>query len=589
MARDPFLPRRRNSILYLVVLAFLLNLIPLYALSAFFYRRAYNTVETMSTQTMMDNQQYRMEELYNQIFGLWHSLYTTENSRGAAIASMEGSQSYGVSEMFHSKLEVLNYIANIAAGYEIVEDIAVYFASNQTAIRLSGGIGPMAADEVEWLNTITPRKNQLLVFSQRDIMLIPSLASRNYTQKEGALPLIVAAARISPEKILQQIIPKDRGWQNVHAFLIRNHDDRVLAALSRDDAGGVIPYEDLPRVEGDGYVRTTFQGRPCFLFTSISEQLGVAVCEIVPDEYILGDINVLENWYILAMTVLLSATVFLLYCIYAMIYRPANLLKAGFVRSEKGELGVTLPVARVPLEFAQMYLAFNNMTKGIQRMVKRDYAQQILMQEAVIKQLQFQINPHFLYNSFFILHSMIRNEDYESAEEMTKLLGIYLEYITKDNENLVPLSKEVEHARAYTNIQLLRFEQRIRVEFADLPPEWGSIRVPKLVLQPLIENAFQHGLKNVVRDGLIRVFYAFDGYVLYIQVDDNGAGMTDEDIARIRDGIAAQDSRSEGVALSNIQRRLDIRFGHKSGLYVARSDLGGLSVTIRMAVQGKEG
>ena len=119
-----------------------------------------------------------------------------------------------------------------------------------------------------------------------------------------------------------------------------------------------------------------------------------------------------------------------------------------------------------------------------------------MIQRAELKQLQSQINPHFLFNSYFLLHRLIKSRNFERAVEISKNMGTYFQFITRNASDTVSLLREYEHAEIYADIQSLRFEGRIAVEVEPLPLCCQSIMVPRLIIQPSIENAFAHRLEN---------------------------------------------------------------------------------------------
>ncbi|PIB49060.1 hypothetical protein AOA60_29080, partial [Pseudomonas sp. 2822-17] len=104
-------------------------------------------------------------------------------------------------------------------------------------------------------------------------------------------------------------------------------------------------------------------------------------------------------------------------------------------------------------EFGFLYDRYNKMMRRLKVLIDQDYKQKMMMQKAELKQLQSQINPHFLYNSFFILNSLAKIEDTERIELFTNMLGEYFRFITKNGESEVPLVDEIKHARTYTEIQ----------------------------------------------------------------------------------------------------------------------------------------
>jgi len=216
--------------------------------------------------------------------------------------------------------------------------------------------------------------------------------------------------------------------------------------------------------------------------------------------------------------------------------------------------------------------------------IHQEYKQRIKAQQAQLVRLQSQINTHFLYNSYFILHRMILLEDNENAVRFSQSLGTYLKFITRNDGDLTPLSKEIEHARVYAEIQAMRFSSRIRVQFGDLPNEWADTIVPRLIVQPIIENSFKYGLENKVSEGLLTISFEATGQVLSVITEDNGEELSDTDLQRLLSSLKAKDDIVETTGLINIHKRLRYHFGSGSGLEFFRSDLGGLKTVIRIAI-----
>jgi two-component system sensor histidine kinase YesM len=168
----------------------------------------------------------------------------------------------------------------------------------------------------------------------------------------------------------------------------------------------------------------------------------------------------------------------------------------------------------------------------------------------------------------------------ERIEQFTALLGEYFQFVTRNASDEISLQQEIHHARMYTEIQELRFSRRIRIRFEPLPQELGGIKVPRLIVQPIIENAFKHSLEGKSQDGSMIVrFEAYDEEVRIV-VEDNGEGLTDEAVARIEHSLENGDERIETTGMVNIHRRLRMTFGGDGGLKVARSPLGGLQASL---------
>lgn len=175
-------------------------------------------------------------------------------------------------------------------------------------------------------------------------------------------------------------------------------------------------------------------------------------------------------------------------------------------------------------------------------------------------------------------------EGCDLASRLAQRLGEYFRFVTKEASEKVVLSRELKYARIYAEIQEMRFSNRIRICVDELPsPELESLQIPALSLQPLIENALEHGLKNKLSDGVIHVGFQECISGLTIFVEDNGEELTDSDLHQIYERCV-EDPHAAG-ALSNIYKRLKILFGEKGGMTVLRGSQGGLRVEVHIPLE----
>ena len=270
---------------------------------------------------------------------------------------------------------------------------------------------------------------------------------------------------------------------------------------------------------------------------------------------------------------------------YRLIHTPLHGLILAFdkIKNMDFKARVTTPETS---DFAYLYNGFNNMAERLDELIQQDYNLKLLLQKAELKQLQAQINPHFLYNSFFILNQMIYRGMHETSVKFSRLLGVYFQYITRNHYDIVLLKDEYKHACIYAEIQSIRFSDRVQVVFDDLPEEYGNISVPKLILQPILENAFIYGIEERMAGGYVylKINHKADG--LDILIEDNGEALTDEKLAKINKSIQSTEGE-EVTGLLNISRRLQIYFKQSGALKVSRSVLGGMAVLIHIWTEVK--
>ncbi|HHX22171.1 MAG TPA: histidine kinase [Clostridiales bacterium] len=313
--------------------------------------------------------------------------------------------------------------------------------------------------------------------------------------------------------------------------------------------------------------------------------LGLTLALYVPESAVLSNIRHYEGWF--WGLSLAAAAIFLIYLalMYRMLHKPLRGLVGAFERVQAGDMSIRLDTTQKD-EFHALYHGFNNMTEHLEHLIGQVYQQKILMQNAQLKQLQAQINPHFLYNSFFVLYSMLQGQDYETTESMLLQLGQYFRYITRDGSDEVSLFDEVDHARTYANIQQMRFSSRINISFDALPAGWEQLQVPRLIIQPLLENAFKYALADKEEDGLLRVQFRCEPGALTLLVDDNGPGVSDERLQQLRETLASGNTLQETTALINIHRRIQIKFGSGSGIALYKNEFGAMGVALRLESEG---
>jgi two-component system sensor histidine kinase YesM len=231
-------------------------------------------------------------------------------------------------------------------------------------------------------------------------------------------------------------------------------------------------------------------------------------------------------------------------------------------------------------EFHSLYSSFNNMLARLKTSISEVYEQKILKQRAELKYLQSNINPHFLYNCFFTINSMALLEDYEKIPQITNELGKYYQYITSHTEE-VTFEKEYSNAKAYLAIQALRFgEDRTSSKVMQLSEDISKLIVPSIILQPILENAFKHGVqkKGVISEICMDV--AYEDNVLKITIENSPGDMDEIKLKELKRYLESSDNREEVSGILNVHRRIQIKYGLDSGLVLSTGRLGGLVVRI---------
>ena len=181
---------------------------------------------------------------------------------------------------------------------------------------------------------------------------------------------------------------------------------------------------------------------------------------------------------------------------------------------------------------------------------------------------------------------LITDKEYGKAYGFVHYLRDYYRFITKNAEDLIPLSEEIKHAQTYVDIQTICYGERIDVEWEPFPDRWGKVLVPRLIVQPIIENAYKYALVNHIGQAELWIHYHVEVVCLTILIEDNGNGVDDAQLAALSTQLETTVAgRDEPTGLINVHRRLQLMFGPDCGLSLSRSQLGGLCAMIKIRQQ----
>jgi two-component system sensor histidine kinase YesM len=286
---------------------------------------------------------------------------------------------------------------------------------------------------------------------------------------------------------------------------------------------------------------------------------------------------------LVSLALLISVSLFSVW-IRQIVVTPINKLIKAFAGLDQKNTKIEVKYHKND-EFKYIYDQFNELFARLRHLIKQVYEEKLRSGQSEMKQLQYQIAPHFLYNCLFTINRLAITGDMDAVTAFSRHLGNYYQFITRSGKQEIALSVELEHLNEYISIQRVRFGNRITVEQDTAPELFETIPVPKLILQPIVENAYLHGLKNKVRDGLIRIRYEISGETIAVHIEDNGDELTGDGLSEISSRIKNTKTINETTGLINIHRRLQIYYGEEYGLEIVRSELGGMCATLRIPVK----
>lgn len=359
-------------------------------------------------------------------------------------------------------------------------------------------------------------------------------------------------------------------------------------------AGGSVIYpqdrtspviEASSKVNGhQGYLIEEVNGRSYFFTHLRSAYAGWTYYSLIPFDHIFTRIIIMKNVLLGVFIGSLVALMGLALAFARSITKPMEKLIARMKQVQKGnfsqaEWETTELSAHQMDEVGHLLRAFRIMVQQINELITENYAKQLTIKETQFKALQAQINPHFMYNTLESINWLAKSNNQPAISSMVESLGFLLRSSISMKKSLIPLREELEVISHYITIQKFRFEERLDFQM-DIPDPLHEYCIPKLTLQPLIENAIHYALEPKIDPCRIRLTAVLDTERLILKVEDNGMGMNAELLAQVRSGEVR--SRGTGIGLKNIEERIVLAFGESYGISID-SELGrGTAVYVRL-------
>ena len=229
-------------------------------------------------------------------------------------------------------------------------------------------------------------------------------------------------------------------------------------------------------------------------------------------------------------------------------------------------------------EFAFFYKKLNEMNQNLQMLVHEKYEMMIQKRDTEIMSLNIQMNPHFLYNSLNIINWVCLKGEQENASKMLLDLSRMLQYTSQNGDVLVPLWEDLDWLKRYIGIMQKRYQDQFEVSM-DIPEYLRSLEVPKLFLQPFVENAIVHGFKNYQDSGKIWISAEEEENDILFYVEDNGCGICEEDLKEVLN------KERKSIGVRNTNKRIRMIYGEKYGVTISSQLEEGTVVTIRLPLK----
>ncbi|WP_313559217.1 cache domain-containing sensor histidine kinase [Ruminiclostridium cellobioparum] len=273
-------------------------------------------------------------------------------------------------------------------------------------------------------------------------------------------------------------------------------------------------------------------------------------------------------------TIFIITAIVLSLVISAMITRPINRLTKAMKNMAKGDFRGIVPIDSAD-EFGYLVLKFNEMREQIENLIEENYAVKIREKETQIMALNLQLNPHFLYNTLNIINWMAIKEGNDKISDIIMNLCHMLVYTVKNKQDMVSFKDDLHWLQCYVFIMSARYTDKFSVEY-NIAEELNLTKVPKLFLQPFVENAIIHGFEDIVQGGKIKIEGLSKNGVSCFRVIDNGKGMSTDTVSY------TGQRTSDSIGISNVDQRIKLLFGSEYGVNITSVIGSGTQVEITL-------
>ena len=360
---------------------------------------------------------------------------------------------------------------------------------------------------------------------------------------------------------------------NLQNIVILSPDMDLIAGRNSDDP---TVYSGLlsDKINGDAGERVD-EGAGLFVSYITLKSTGWKVAAYVALDELYKDANTLRrNIIMLCFIVILVLTVLTMFIAFDIV-KPINQLVKGMKKVQAGESNVRVEVDRGD-ELGFLNKAFNEMSGEINHLVNWVYREQLTRKEAELKALQSQINPHFLFNTLEAINWLAQLNHVPEIRNTVSDLSDLMEGSIGRDDRLITLKEEITYADKYISLQKRRFGDRLEL-IKNVQPEVEGIKIPRLLIQPLIENAVYHGIERIRGKGVITLNAVKRGNCVSIEVVDNGAGMEREELEQLNSRLSMDsgtyfknlgDKKSRSIGIENVNRRIKLFYGESYGLKI---------------------
>ncbi|MDY5022039.1 MAG: sensor histidine kinase [Blautia sp.] len=379
---------------------------------------------------------------------------------------------------------------------------------------------------------------------------------------------------------IQQLFAKVNSQEMGYVYLINSDGEIIYHPRQNLIFSNMIQENNLAASQyDDGVYRENFNGEERIVVAKTVGYTGWKIISVTPKKNFYQNYN---RTRVMAMMIIILAILVLIFVNQFVAIRVSLPLK----RLEDSLQGIGVENESEiyiggPPEIQHLGETIRSMVVQLRKLTDDIVREQQEKQKSELDALQSQINPHFLYNTLDSIMWMVEAEQYEDAISMVQALGRLFRISLSKGKNIITIGEELQHAKSYLSIQKYRYKNKFTSYF-DVEEGIEKYKTIKLIIQPLVENAIYYGMEYMDGEGEIRIHAYTAGEDLFIDVEDNGPGMTEEQVSHLLTDDTRRRSRGSGIGIRNVHQRIQLYFGVEYGLEISSEPDEGTRVRIHL-------
>jgi len=527
-----------------------------------------DVIETKVSETTVETLKQidkNMDSLFGNVDDM--SKYTLSNREVRTLLKLEDNE---LAESTELLININEAYANLTNSKSYIAAINIYGVNGQS-FESAGASYPVDVTSIKEQESLVPIDGRLLVSptykrayytlgNQYIISVYRHILDiNNLSRQLGLLRIDIS------EKIINGIYKDIAIGETGYIFIadkegtIISHSDKKVIGKNIQDEG----YSSIVFSNQEGDYKETINGENVLITYYQSSKHNMIFLGRVPYKELIDNVNKARNLTIALTLIAIIITSIFFYILSTRISVPIKTLMESMQQLEKGDFDIKIDVNRAD-EIGKLSESFNQMVDQLKGLIEENYLTKIKRKEAELEALQSQINPHFLYNTLDIAYWSSRMENAPKTEAIiSHLAKVFKLGLNKGNE-ITTINKEIEHLESYLFIQMLRYDDKPEIRF-DIAESIKDNKIIKLLLQPIVENALQHGIADMEEGGYVYVRGYDDGNEIVFEIEDNGKGIEPEKIDR----MLQEKSNKEGYGINNVYKRIKLYYGEGYGLNIA--------------------